>query len=191
MGKTYDSEKEVAESISNDLKNEIFLFIRNWQKSRAWLMTRRKDSREIMRPVGSFIDKDWSVGTITQDLHLKTKHIANDAITGYLWVEVDRQRYGRMDFPRNIWMQGQAELIHDEEKVQDFFIQRSAATGRGDAHPADDTYKRILIKTRPQYLRAEGFYKDEPMRAIIIRDFNQPITLSDESIISQLNDFAE
>ena len=24
MGKTYDSEKEVAESISNDLKNEIF-----------------------------------------------------------------------------------------------------------------------------------------------------------------------
>ena len=46
MGKTYDSEKEVAESISNDLKNEIFLFIRNWQKSRAWLMTRRKDSRE-------------------------------------------------------------------------------------------------------------------------------------------------
>ena len=51
--------------------------------------------------------------------------------------------------------------------------------------------KRILIKTRPQYLRAEGFFKDEPMRAVIIRDFNEPITLSDEMIVAKLNQSIE
>jgi hypothetical protein len=188
MGKTYDSEKEVSNEISEQLKNEIFLFIRNWKKSRAWLMTRRKDSREIMRPVGSFINQDWSVGTITQDLHLKTKHVQNDSITGYLWIEVDNPRYGRLDFPRNVWMQGQAEVLEDENSVNEFFSKRSMATGRGDAHPQDNTYKRMLINTRPQYLRAEGFFKDEPMRAVIIRDFTEPISLSEETIINRLND---
>jgi len=187
MGKKYDSEQEVSIEVSEDLKNEIFLFIRDWKNTRAWLMTRRKDTREIMRPVGSFINKDWSVGTITQDLHIKTTHVKNDPITGYLWVEMDSERYGRMDYPRNVWMQGSADLIDDEKEVKNFFDKRSAATGRGDAHPTDDTYKRMLINTKPEYIRAEGFYKDNPMRAVIIRDFSLHINLTDDEIFNTLN----
>jgi hypothetical protein len=170
MGETYESEREVPETDAEALSETIREFIANWSGNRAFLMTRRRDGREIMRPVGSFME-GWTANTITQDLHLKTGHVRNDPITGYLWVEVDGERYGRLDFPRNVWMQGRAELVEDPAEVAAFFERRAAATGRGDAHPHDDGYRRILIRTRPQYVRAEGFYPDEPMRAVILREF--------------------
>jgi len=61
--------------------------------------------------------------------------------------------------------------VEDPDEVAAFFERRAAATGRGDAHPHDQAYRRILIRTRPQYVRAEGFYPGEPMRAVILREF--------------------
>jgi len=174
VGETYDSEREVPGADADALREEIRAFIANWSQNRAFLMTRRRDGREIMRPVGSFLE-GWTANTITQDLHLKTAHVRRDPIVGYLWVEVDGERYGRLQFPRNVWMQGAAELVEDPGEVAAFFERRAAATGRADAHPADQSYRRILIRTRPQYVRAEGFYPGEPMRAVILRDFPEPV----------------
>ena len=174
MGETYDSEREVPGADADALRDEIHAFIANWSQNRAFLMTRRRDGREIMRPVGSFLE-GWTANTITQDLHLKTTHVRRDPVVGYLWVEVDGERYGRLQFPRNVWMQGVAELIEDPDEVAAFLERRQAATGRGDAHPHDQSYRRILIRTRPQYVRAEGFYPGEPMRAVILREFPEPV----------------
>lgn len=169
MGETYDGERELPQEIADGLREEIRRFITQWNQIPSFMMTFRRDGRPIMRPVSTFVE-GWTVGTITQDLHVKTQHLRNNPIVGYLWV--DKKGRGRLDWaPRSVWMQGRAQLIDDPAEVEAFFERRKRAFGQGDAHPHDHGYRRILVRTTPEYLRAEGFYQDG-MRPVIIRDFS-------------------
>ena len=57
-----------------EYKQEIHDFISNKELCMAYMMTRRKDGREIMRPVSTIID-NWVVHTMTQDIQPKPTHI--------------------------------------------------------------------------------------------------------------------
>ena len=85
---SYAINQEFCEWITgiNNHPKEIektLLKVPNSKESSAYLMTRRKDGREIMRPVSVFVD-NWVCETITQDLQPKTTHVRNDAVVGYL-----------------------------------------------------------------------------------------------------------
>ena len=54
-----------------EYKQEIHDFISNKDLCMGYMMTRRKDGREIMRPVSTILD-NWLVHTMTQDIQPKT-----------------------------------------------------------------------------------------------------------------------
>jgi hypothetical protein len=167
MGQTYDSEKEIAAAEALRWAPEVHAFIAAYQQTPCYFMTIRKNGRPVMRQVSAFVE-GWTVGTITQDLHVKTSHVRSNPRVGYLWVDNTNAR-GLAWAPRNVWVEGNAELIEDPDEVGAFFARRVAAHNHGDAHPADDGYKRILIRTTPDYVRAEGFA--EASRPVIFRSF--------------------
>jgi general stress protein 26 len=168
VGETYEREREVPAEQAEALRGEIHDFIAQYQKIPSFMMTYRKDGRPIMRPVSTFVE-GWTIGTITQDLHPKTQHIRRNPVVGYLWVDT-KPRNGIPFGPKNVWVQGRAELIEDPDEVQAFFQRRLAAHNHGDAHPTDPNFQRILVRVTPEYLRAEGFA--EFSRPVIIRDFS-------------------
>jgi len=145
-------------------KNEIHAFITNKDICMAYLMTRRKDGREIMRPVSTIVD-NWIIHTMTQDIQPKTTHIKNDPIVGYLWVGKETRDDHRWN-PKVVWMQGTAELIKDQSQVDDFYAMREKKYGIGRSHSSEDTL--FLVKTSPAYVRAEGWHGQN---AIIYKDF--------------------
>ncbi|MFN8534747.1 MAG: pyridoxamine 5'-phosphate oxidase family protein [Dehalococcoidia bacterium] len=169
MGETYENEREAPQAASEALRGEVQKFITQWNQVPSFMMTFRKDGRPIMRPVSTFVD-GWMVGTITQHLHVKTQHIRDNPVVGYLWVGRDGRGPGMDWAPKSVWLQGRAELIEDPAEVEAFFERRKEKLGAGDAHPTDHDYRRIVVRVTPEYLRAEGFY--EAARPVIIRDFS-------------------
>jgi hypothetical protein len=154
MGSTYDREKPVSDDVAESFRDEILDFISGFNRISSFLLTFRKDGSPIMRPVSTFVE-NWMVGTITQDLHVKTQHVRNDPRIGYLWVGEGRNG---MEWARkHVWLEGRSQLIEDPDDVEAFFQRRKAATGQGDVHVNDPNFKRLLIRTTPKYLRAEGF----------------------------------
>lgn len=169
MGEAYDREREVSPDAAEALRPEILDFIGDRDRSASYLMTRRRDGREIMRPVSTFVE-DWVVGTVTQDLHLKTQHVRHDPVAGYLWVGREQRAGSPPDgafAPQVVWMQGRAELVEDQDTLADFFRRRTEKLGRPFAHPGDD-HTPYLIRVTPEYVRAEGW---AGQRAVIYRDF--------------------
>ncbi len=160
----WDKERGISQEQSDTYKQEIHDFISNKDICMAYLMTRRKDGREIMRPVSTITD-NWVVHTMTQDIQPKTTHIKNDPVVGYLWVGKD-SRDGHRWNPKVVWMQGKAELITDQSGVDEFYKMREEKWGIGRGHPAEDTL--FLVKTTPQYVRAEGWHGQN---AIIYKEF--------------------
>jgi general stress protein 26 len=157
-----EAEKEVAERI----KPEVLSFIQDRSgKSMAYLITLRKDGRPHARPVSTFVE-GWTVGTISQGEHLKNQHIRNNPQVGYLWVEMFPAEGQR---PKSVWLQGNCEIVEDSKEVQDFFARRQAATGVGDRHP-DEEWTRLLLRTRPTLVRAEGFLG--PLKPALYREFD-------------------
>ncbi|GIW11251.1 MAG: hypothetical protein KatS3mg061_2308 [Dehalococcoidia bacterium] len=67
-------------------------------------------------------------------------------------------------------MQGVCQIIDDPEEVQAFFKRREAVTGVGDNHPNEE-WVRLLLRTTPQLVRAEGFLG--PNKPVLIRDFSR------------------
>tara|TARA_B100000579_G_C22577242_1_gene731747 strand:- start:38 stop:595 length:558 start_codon:yes stop_codon:yes gene_type:complete len=164
----WDREKGLDADSAEQYRAGILEFISNSKESSAYLMTRRKDGREIMRPVSVFVD-NWVCETITQDLQPKTTHVRNDAVVGYLWVGREHRSdwTANDDFrPKVVWMQGQAELVESEDAVNAFYDKREKIKGVGRVHPEGETM--YLIRTHPQYLRAEGW---EGSRAIVYKNF--------------------
>jgi hypothetical protein len=163
----WDRERGLTTEQGEAFRAEILDFISNREERMTYLMTRRKDGREIMRPVDAFIE-NWVVHTMTQDLQPKTNHVRRDPIVGYLWVGRDSRpdpAGGRWN-PKIVWMQGRAELVTDQSEVDDFYARREKATGTGRMHPEGETL--YLIRTTPDYVRAEGW---AGMHAIVYRDF--------------------
>ena len=74
-----------------------------------------------------------------------------------------------LGYTKNVWIAGTCEISYDQDEIADFFVRREKATGQGDAHPHDDSYTRVLFKTTPQYLRAEGFA--EHARPVVYKSF--------------------
>jgi len=68
--------------------------------------------------------------------------------------------------PKVVWMQGTVDLIKDQSEVDLFYKMREKKYGRGRAHPPDETL--YLMKTTPQYVRAEGWHD---RHAIVYKDF--------------------
>tara|TARA_X000001036_G_C20431022_1_gene705185 strand:+ start:99 stop:596 length:498 start_codon:yes stop_codon:yes gene_type:complete len=147
-----------------EYKQEIHDFISNKDLCMGYMMTRRKDGREIMRPVSTILD-NWLVHTMTQDIQPKTTHIKNDPIVGYLWVGKETRDDHRWN-PKVVWMQGTAELIQDQSQVNDFYAMREEKYGIGRSHSSEDTL--FLVKTNPEYVRAEGWHGQN---AIIYKEF--------------------
>ena len=164
----WDREKGLTSEQTEALRGQIQDFISDPSQHMAYLMTRRKDGREIMRPVSTFVE-GWTVHTMTQDLQPKTKHVQRDPIVGYLWVGHEaREEYpGNRWNPKVVWMQGQAEVVTDQSEVDAFYARREKATGTGRQHPEGETL--YLIRTAPEYVRAEGW---AGMHAISFRDFS-------------------
>jgi len=160
----WNKEKGLSQEQSDSYKKEILGFISDKEQCMAYFMTRRKDGKEIMRPVSTII-KDWTVHTMTQDIQPKTLHVKNDPIVGYLWVGKETRDDHRWN-PKVVWMQGLAELITDQIEIDNFYKMREEQWGIGRSHPSDDIL--FLIKTRPEYVRAEGWHGQN---AIIYKKF--------------------
>ena len=159
-------EKGVSDALVNQYKSKILDFISTKDSHMAYLMSRRNNGEEIMRPVGTFVS-DWTVETLTQHVQPKTKHIMKDANVGYLWVGKDTRDEGIWN-PHVVWMHGLAEVITDQEYVSGFYKRRKARTGIGVVHHDDGSTLHYVIKTTPKYVRAEGWHG---RNAIVIKNF--------------------
>ncbi len=167
IASNWDRERGLTAEQAEAFRDRIHEFIADRDRRMTYLMTRRRDGREIMRPVDAFVE-NWVVQTMTQDLQPKTQHVRRDPIVGYLWVGKEERAEnvsGRWN-PPVVWLQGRAELVTDQGEVDAFYARREAATGIGRMHPADETL--YLIRTTPEYVRAEGW---AGMHGIVYRDF--------------------
>ena len=165
--RVWDRERGLGAEQAESYRDAVHAFISDRSQHMAYLMTRRRDGRPIMRPVGTFVE-GWRVGTMTQDIQPKTGHVRRDPVVGYLWVG----REGRSDWgfgwnPRVVWMQGRAELIEDQGEVAAFYERRAAAGGNPRGHPPEETL--YVISVTPEYVRAEGWHGSN---AIVFRDFD-------------------
>jgi hypothetical protein len=166
---TWATEQGVTTEQAESLRPEILEFLADSSRRMAYLMTRRRDGGEIMRPVATFVE-DWTVGTLTQDVQPKTGHVRRDPVVGFLWVGRESRADGAGATsawnPPVVWMRGRAELIEDQRVVSAFVERRAAAIGHSRNHRAEDDL--FLIRVTPEYVRAEGW---AGMHAIVYRDF--------------------
>ncbi len=169
MTTVYDHEREIPAAEAEAFKDQIYQMIIQYHTVPTFMLTFRKDGLPRMRPVDAFLE-GWTINTITQDKHVKTAHIRRNPVVGYLWVDRVGRRPGMEWAPKSVYVQGRAELIDDPDEVAAFFERRRKGIGVADAHPHDLTYRRILVKVTPEYLRAEGFA--EASRPVILRDFS-------------------
>ena len=153
MGKKYDAEKEANASEAIKNINAIHSFMTDWDNVAKYLLTYRKNGQPRMRPVNAYMN-GWYVQSVTQDLHLKTTHIRNNENVAYLFSGMTPRERG--NDPVNIFIEGTAELIEDQEQVFQFLDWRESVTKTGLNTPGDD-YTPFVIQVRPRYIRVEGF----------------------------------
>ena len=171
MATKWHGEVELPAERSEALRGEIHAFISGERGATAcFLTTLRRDGRPLARPVGAMVT-GWSVETVTQDIQHKTAHVRANPVVSYLWVAAESRPGFGVHAPRSVFLEGRALLLEDPAAVEDFFSRRVARGGRpeGTAHRGDPDYRRFLIRTRPVYVRAEGFA--ELSRPAVLRDF--------------------
>ena len=156
-------EKEASLEEADRVRDAILAFMQGRDGPVAtYLITLRRDERPPSRPVLAFV-QNWNIETMGQTEHLKTFHVRNNREVGYLMTE----RFGDpLVRPRNVWVQGTCELIEDPESIADFFHRCKAVTGSGDPFEGSE-YTRILMRTTPTLIRAEGFLG--PFEPVIFR----------------------
>ena len=171
MSAKWHGEVELPREQSEALREEIHAFIAGERGERAcFLTTLRRDGRPLTRPVNALVT-GWSVETVTQDIQYKTGHVRANPVVSYLWVSAESRPGFRVHAPRSVFLEGRARLLEHPASVEEFFRRRVARGGRpeGAAHQGDPDYRRFLIRTRPVYVRAEGFA--EFSRPAVLRDF--------------------
>ena len=166
----YEAEREVSADEGERHREEIRAFISDWDRVATYLLTIRRDGRPLMRPVSAFVE-GWTIQTVTQNVHLKTRQVRRNPVVAYLFSGLEARERG--NDPVSVYVQGLAELVEDAAEVEAFYERRSAATGRPRGHPGD-TYTPYVIRTTPQYLRAEGFTGRR--HPVIYRDFPDMVT---------------
>tara|TARA_B110000196_G_C21083318_1_gene633639 strand:+ start:762 stop:1271 length:510 start_codon:yes stop_codon:yes gene_type:complete len=169
MGEVWDKEKQIDSDDAEQFRSEILDFISKYHSSTlSYLLTIRKNGQPVMRPVSTFVE-DWSIYTISQHHQIKVQHVKNNPNVGYLFTDNGGPAYMPLGYTKNVWVSGLCTISNDQDEISDFFKRRESATGQGDAHPHDDSYTRILFKTKLNYLRAEGFA--EHARPIVYKSF--------------------
>ena len=169
MGEVWNREKRIDAETGEKYRQAIHDFISQYHKDTlSFLMTTRKNGLPMMRPVSVFVE-GWMIQTISQHHHVKLVHIRNHPIVGYLFTEAEGEPYNDLGYTKNVWISGRCEIVEEPDEIQAFFQRRAAATGIGDAHPHDQSYRRVLMKTTPEYLRAEGFA--EHQRPVVYNTF--------------------
>ena len=153
MGRKYNSERAVSPEEGEEHRDEILAFMADWDEVAKYLLTYRRDGRPRMRPVGAYMD-GWHIQTVTQDVHLKTGHVRRDGRVAYLFSGMSGRDRG--NDPVSVFVEGVAELIEDQERVRSFLLWRAERLGLDPTYPRDD-FVPFLIRTKPLYLRAEGF----------------------------------
>jgi hypothetical protein len=162
-----EQEREASPDEAERVRGEVKAFIQGPSNGTAkYLITMRKDGRPHGRPVGAFVE-GWTVGTISQGEHLKNQHIRNNPQVAYLWTELHPAPGGRL---RTVWMQGVCKIVDDPNEVEVFFQRRVAAGGLPDRHP-DEDWIRLLLRTTPTLVRAEGFLGGN--KPALYRDFSR------------------
>lgn len=161
----YEAEREVSTEEGERHREAIRAFISDWDNVAVYLLTIRRDGRPLMRPVSAFVE-GWTIQTVTQNVHLKTRQVRRNPIVAYLFTGLEARERG--NDPVSAYVQGVAQLIEDPTEVEAFFERRAAATGRPRGH-LGDSYTPSVIRTTPQYLRAEGFTGRR--HPVIYRDF--------------------
>jgi hypothetical protein len=173
MGEVWDREKRIDAEAGEQYRHAIHAFIARYhQGTISFLLTLRKHGVPMMRPVSAFVE-GWTIHPISQHHHLKLTHVRHHPIVGYLFTEAAGEPYNALGYTKNVWIAGCCEIIEDPEVIHAFLQRRAAATGVGDAHPHDQRYRRVLMTTTPEYLRAEGFA--EHQRPVIYTTF-PPLT---------------
>ncbi len=169
MGEVWDREKRIDAEAGEKYRKAIHDFISRYhQGTLSFLMTTRKHGLPMMRPVSAFVE-GWTIQTISQHHHVKLTHVRTHPIVGYLFTDAEGEPYNDLGYTKNVWIAGRCEIVEEPDEIQAFFQRRLAATGIGDAHPHDQSYRRVLMKTTPEYLRAEGFA--EHQRPVIYNSF--------------------
>ncbi len=112
-----------------------------------------------IRQVGSFVERDergWRLGTIgrIREGDLKMRHLSANPRATVHWVEVSGATIGPRGAARNVWVQGDVELVRDPARIAAFLERRAAARG---VPPVNADYERYVIEITPRRLRAEGF----------------------------------
>ncbi|MDG1990137.1 MAG: pyridoxamine 5'-phosphate oxidase family protein [Dehalococcoidia bacterium] len=169
MGEVWDKEKQIDPNDAEQFRSEILDFISKYHSSTlSYLLTIRKNGQPVMRPVSTFVE-DWTIYTISQHHQIKVQHVKNNPNVGYLFTDNGGPAYMPLGYTKNVWVSGLCEISNNQDEISDFFKRRESVTGQGDAHPHDDSYTRILFKTKLNYLRAEGFA--EHARPIVYKSF--------------------
>ncbi len=152
-GQKYDSERAVSEEEAEGYRAEILAFMADWDDVAKYLLTYRRDGRARMRPIGAYMD-GWHIQNLTQAAHLKTGHVRRDSRVAYLFSGMRGRERG--NDPVNVFVEGVAELIEDQDVVRSFLRWRAGKLGLDPDYPRGD-FVPLLIRTTPLYLRAEGF----------------------------------
>ncbi len=127
----------------------------------AFLITTKRDGLPYVRQVGTFVE-GWTIQTISQPTGPKMTQLRNNPNATYMWVQ---PRPGALS--RNVWAQGTMEIVEDPVEVQEFLERRARSLGTTSPKtPADGA---VLLRMRPNYLRAEHLTEDP--RNFFMREF--------------------
>jgi hypothetical protein len=149
----HESERAVSGEAGEAVRDQIHAFMADSNDVAKYLLTYRRDGRARMRPIGAYMD-GWHIQNLTQDLHLKTGHVRRDPRVAYLFSGMSGRDRG--NDPISVFVEGVGEVIEDQEVVRRFLRWRAELVGLDPEYPRGD-FLPLLIRTRPLYLRAEGF----------------------------------
>ena len=130
----------------------------------CFMITHRKNGLPSIRQVGVFVE-GWTVNTVSQSTHLKNKHVKNNPNVTYLWVGLTPNEHFSVP---NVMLQGTCEIVTDKDEIDAFLERRSK--GRGEPRHGSP-YERLLLKTTPTVIRAEGF--TGPRAPVFLRTFDR------------------
>jgi general stress protein 26 len=128
----------------------------------AFLITQKADGLPSIRQIGTWVE-GWTIQTISRPGGVKMTHLRRNPNATYLFVQ---QRPN--DLSRNVWVQGQVEIVEDPAAVQAFVDRRAAALGLRDPKTPPDA---VLLRMRPRFLRSEHF-RENP-REYVLRAFQE------------------
>ena len=141
----------------------------------TFLTTVNAHGDAYIRQVGSFVERTesgWRLGTIgrIREGDLKIRHLSANPRATVHWVEVSGATIGPRGAARNVWIQGDAEIVRDPARIEAFLARRATARGRA---PITADYERYVIEITPRRLRAEGFL-DLYREVLVLTDFTNP-----------------